>query len=385
VRRLEARRLTRKVERPACRPRVEVTWQTLGDQVSRLVPRTTEPLQSPGDYCFRDVVGVLDPLKTGPPSWQVILPENSKDSVRRDNGQRLLEPGHYISWSELQELTQTDPLRAQRILKWNGHPTREEVTDHRIPWVSSAIEGVVTESFLSGSDYTGNHFTPPDGYWLGSTGPTLPQWIQCGVLEAVHALCNDWITFLTPDPEYRFALTRELHPEPGGDAGRGNFTGELQGNLENEIEQWLVPTGYRPEPGDRLHLTGRWVIDCGHSDWHGELHPVESYVSSHLLGDSTVVSVVVTGEWAGGELDLEVWPPARPNSRATLAWKQEGSPVFADLVVTELAEPADNPNHLRIHVVSTQPRSPLVTGDWGEVEPHPSRRLAARYRLYWKP
>src|SRR6266480_5126520 len=44
---------------------------------------------------------------------------------------------------------------------------------------------------------------------------------------------------------------------------------------------------------------------------------------------------------------------------------------------------AASPNHLHLTITSNEPWQPLVTEDWNEVEPHPTRRLAAKYRLRW--
>ena len=43
----------------------------------------------------------------------------------------------------------------------------------------------------------------------------------------------------------------------------------------SEIEQWQIPLGYRPDPGDRATLIGRLIQDLGHEDDHYELHPLE--------------------------------------------------------------------------------------------------------------
>jgi hypothetical protein len=394
VRRLELQHLTKKLAGAACRPHVAATWRELmaedtveGARIRDLMGHVTTPLDAPGDYCYRNVVTLLDALKTGPPSWQTILPENTlANGLRKaENGQKRL-PGEKrdVSWSELKTMMQTSPALATRVLKWNGRPSREDITSRRIPWISSDLEGVVTESFLSGSDYAGNHYDAPANYWLGDSADARDSWEVCGMFEARHALCNDWITFVAPQPEYRFLLTREFETEPGEVSGRGNFTGELRGNLENEIEQWMVPAGFRPEPGDRIHLTGRWIVDCAHEDWHGELHPVESYVTEHAVDNDAVGSLVVTSDWPGGDLDQDVWPLARPAAGAMLAWHRDRAHIAGDLNVTESMEPRDNPNHLHVHVASRSPRTPLPTGDWNEVAPDTTRQVAIRYRLTWK-
>ncbi len=394
---LEIHRLMRRLGVPECRPRPAADWNALlrGSThagLDRMVPRATAPLAHAGDYCYRDAASVFDPLKSGPPSWQTILPENtSQGGEWVENGQRKLYPerhlgllgNHYVSWPEVTALMQSDPARARAVLPWSGHPTREDIKDRTIPWLSSSLEGIVTNSFLSGSDYAGNHYDAPEGYWLGTADSTV--WDACGLLNAQHALCNDWIVYLEPDPESRFLLAVDAEREEGMDHGLGNTSAELRGNLETEIEQWLMPRGFRPQPGDRIQMAGRWVIDCGHDDWHAELHPIGAFVTEHVEGERAVASVVVTGDWPGGQLDLDVWPPARPSPSATLVWQRENAPqVVQDLTLGEWSEPPDNPNHLRLRIASGEPRRPLPTGDWNQVEPHPTRRLAAKYRLWWR-
>src|SRR5439155_977965 len=83
----------------------------------------------------------------------------------------------------------------------------------------------------------------------GVAPPLAPE--GCGTFNAQHALCDDWIVYLRPDPEYGFLLAYDTEREEP-EQGLGNYGDDLQANLENEVEQWLVPVGYRPEPGDRI-------------------------------------------------------------------------------------------------------------------------------------
>ncbi len=378
-------------------------WVTMRLQTDVLTPapRATTPLGNSGDYCSRDIVSKLDPLlgifdpNVGPPEWTTILPRNwalpaQGDGGReRDNGQRKYHPtlplgwpgNHYVTWDEVVHLAQTDTARLRTVLRWRERPTHRDVRDRPIPWIAATVTGVVTNSFLSGADYAGDHTEPPADYWLGRSPP--PDSEPCGLFNAEHSLCDDWIVRVRPDPEYRFLLAQDREREAGTDKGLGNFTAELGGSLEAEIEQWLIPVGFRPEPADRISMTGRWVVDCGHDDWHSELHPIESLVATHAEGSAVVASVVITGDWPGGELELDVWPPARPSAAAMLRWRRHGRTALAGLTVDERAEPADNPNHLHLTVVSTAPWQPLVTEDWNQVLPHPTRRLATQYQVWW--
>jgi len=210
-------RLRRRLASPRCIRRRAADWGTAlaavaGARAHLAVARATPPLPGAGDYCFRDVVSKLDPIfgNSGPPEWQTILPDSRSVDDSQENGQRRRNPdrpldaagNHAVSWDELVHLTQTDLSSAFRILRWDGHPSREDIKDRPIPWIESAADGIVTNSFLSGADYAGDHYQPPEGYWLGVAPPVAPE--GCGTFNAQHALCNDWIVYLRPDPEYEF-------------------------------------------------------------------------------------------------------------------------------------------------------------------------------------
>src|SRR6266700_306815 len=49
----------------------------------------------------------------------------------------------------------------------------------------------------------------------------------------------------------------------------------VQGILGFETDQGLVPSFYRSHvhAGDRVAMFGRWITDCGHADFHTEMHP----------------------------------------------------------------------------------------------------------------
>jgi hypothetical protein len=49
----------------------------------------------------------------------------------------------------------------------------------------------------------------------------------------------------------------------------------VRGVLGFETDQGLVPPDYRGRvnKGDRVAMFGRWIVDCGHDDFHSEMHP----------------------------------------------------------------------------------------------------------------
>ena len=204
-----------------------------------------------GSYCYHSTTGVLDnPHFGGPPEWNTILPINFGG---KENGQKrffpdqaVTAPGNFfVSPKQIQELVYADLPRARDIMKWRGRPNTEDITDRRIPWLSSTLEGVVTNSFLSGEDYAGTHREVPPGYWLGDPPPLYRE--GCGVLTSTNALCNDWIVFVRPDPEYRFLLVGG--PNARTQRGQGNFDDEHRGNIENETRAVARPRGLPARTG----------------------------------------------------------------------------------------------------------------------------------------
>jgi hypothetical protein len=374
---------------------------------------------------------------TGPAQWSTILPVDTDHF----NGQRTYFPdrsvsaivdgiqNHYVTWDELFHLVESDPDRAKDIIRFRGQPNEDNYESWRVPWITSKVEGVVTNSFLSGGDPGTDHRPVEEGYGAGyppaainpfPTGPrviTYPTLWDCGgpTSDVENNPCDDRVVFVRPDPEYQFMLAWQAQHFPGQDChtrgylpcdekiGLGNFDSEHQGNLENEIEDWLVPLAYRPQPGDRIAMWGRWAVDCGHDDWHAEVHPYEAYVSAHQEFNTAasrweaVSSVVVTGDWTGATLDLDVWAPPRPSPSMWLHYSVEQA-VRQGILVQAVPRPLENANHVHLTVAPAVPDNSgyLATGSRNDVYPDTPnrdktnslaelrvRRLAYRFRLWW--
>jgi hypothetical protein len=174
------------------------------------------------------------------------------------------------------------------------------------------------------------------------------------------------------------------------------------------------PVGYRPEAGDRILARGQWIIDCGHPDWHAELHPVSLLASSYLqysdfaptLGSTwnrplrltsnwraltggvpaVVTKIVASPVFAEGSLEVDVWPPARPSACARLVIARENetpSPRWNGVQFTKNLLPADgNPNHL--HLTITRAPFNLEFGGDGDVQ-NPDSHLTffTAYMAWW--
>jgi uncharacterized protein YodC (DUF2158 family) len=104
-----------------------------------------------------------------------------------------------------------------------------------------------------------------------------------------HPFGFDWETFIAPD----LAYTPLLAPSNGPAASRGEYqdavahaTNDLKlagGVLGVETDQGLIPGIYRAREGDRVAVFGRWIVDCGHDDFHTEIHPPLLFVTARAV------------------------------------------------------------------------------------------------------
>jgi hypothetical protein len=53
-----------------------------------------------------------------------------------------------------------------------------------------------------------------------------------------------------------------------------------------------LEAAYLPHEGERIAMRGRWIIDCGHGDFHSELHPITFMAFGHQVGSKTVVHAI---------------------------------------------------------------------------------------------
>lgn len=72
-------------------------------------------------------------------------------------------------------------------------------------------------------------------------------------------------------------LDVDLDPESDWVGMEGAPSGSL---LHVEVEAGSFPVAYRPAPGDRVTVAGRWVFDCGH-DPKTEIHPAAVVAGEH--------------------------------------------------------------------------------------------------------
>jgi len=94
---------------------------------------------------------------------------------------------------------------------------------------------------------------------------------------------------------------------------KGPAEGEPWGLLPSEQTNPLTPTldmqahenleaGYIPHEGDRIAARGRWIIDCGHNDFHAELHPITFMAFGHAVSSKATVVHVLSNPYRVTEL-----------------------------------------------------------------------------------
>src|SRR5206468_10932353 len=59
----------------------------------------------------------------------------------------------------------------------------------------------------------------------------------------------------------------------------------------SEANRGDLVEGFVPQAGDRVALMGHWIIDCGHTDYETEIHPLTFMAVTRTDGDATVARV----------------------------------------------------------------------------------------------
>jgi hypothetical protein len=363
-------------------------------------------------------IGVCTPSRVPPGQW---TPSNLTNFPLADQpDSEIAQSGSVCDWHIKHEPSLSDGCVDFDMAEWNPVQNRNFLN----------AEGTVSNAFLSGGDYSGDHNGMPDGHYMGvhTDVMTHNEAVQnCPDISTADQgqLCADWELNVVTDANYRHLLARDestLNDRDGGDCQskhaseyrKGNQVIDLGGALGVEGEQWYYPVGYRPEAGDRIFVRGQWIIDCGHPDWHAELHPASLLASSYLQNSdyapmfgttwnrpvrltsnwrkitggvpAVVTKIVASPVFAESSLEVDVWPPARPSACARLVIAREDEtpdPRWSGVQFTENLLPADgNPNHL--HLTITRAPFNLDFGGDGDVQ-NPDSHLTffTAYMAWW--
>jgi len=116
-----------------------------------------------------------------------------------------------------------------------------------------------------------------------------------------HTFGSDFNMDVTPDPPYMLAAQGDameiggLHVElaegqlPHEEAPAGPATGQRWSDMSDRSRQGIYMR-FVPQAGDRVLVMGHWIIDCGHTNFDTELHPLTFMASGRAVGTKTVVN-----------------------------------------------------------------------------------------------
>jgi hypothetical protein len=90
------------------------------------------------------------------------------------------------------------------------------------------------------------------------------------------------------DGEYVAAYKAATDPPPQG------LNLRVRGILGVEIDSGFVPPDFRVQAGDRVAVFGRLISDCGHDDFHTEIHPPLAFVAARTRGDDRTDSTLIS-------------------------------------------------------------------------------------------
>jgi hypothetical protein len=167
---------------------------------------------------------------------------------------------------------QSDPNWSTKISNGNvlslAHPSQRE-------WVSVYDPGFEKEGSLNNP-------------MVGLTGWAVGAYVSParGDVPFVHPFGSDFGFYIVPDPQYEGLLAVSntgVNPRTGEvdkDLSEANQAAHdlglaaPRGVLGVEIDHGLVPQQFRDlfADGTRVAAFGRWIVDCGHDDFHTEIH-----------------------------------------------------------------------------------------------------------------
>jgi hypothetical protein len=165
------------------------------------------------------------------------------------------------------------------------------------------------------------------------------------------------------------------------------------GSIHTEIEQGILPhsaadsflRGFLPANGDAIAAVGRWIIDCGHGDFHTEIHPPAVLAFAHREGSATVAHAFYNPYRV-----TELYSPNPAfandlgnNARFSDKDTEQLPSYFSSELLRVLNGAAD---HITAHMLITTPSVRSVT--WYACAPGPKPkggRLSASYRFTTRP
>jgi hypothetical protein len=276
-------------------------------------------------------------------------------------------------------------------------------------YVATPVFGAITSAFMEPYDNGLTHETHNancpylgDGLAIGSV--LIPFSVAFGTYVAAEEYGLDCSS------DYEF-FVRPIGPQINTSPLPSLFGKSNKNSIKTEYEEAYASAAHNflgaPAVGDLVHMTGRWIIDCGHDSYKSELHPLFSFarmktvisetnaftgLEDDLFGGkpATRVAIWINGWYPGGAnnaIEFDAFPPPRPSPNAVLhvvkpVDSAAGRYRAAEDVNVEFAfAPAGAPNHVHLHFTSPRRKNP-VTG-LGEMMFLPGRQYWGIWYLYW--
>ena len=136
-------------------------------------------------------------------------------------------------------------------------------------------------------------------YEWGDVVPGL-QAFASGTVSAINFGTTGDLPFTHPfGADLTFGMQLDRPYGPLAQVTGSGLSGTPPGVLHTEIAEGLIPhgsdgqylPGFAPNEGDQVAAYGPWIIDCGHDDFHTEIHPPSVLAFAHPDGASTVSNV----------------------------------------------------------------------------------------------
>lgn len=228
--------------------------------------------------------------------------------------------------------------------------------------VLTPIVGIVKDSSFADKDNPATHdvdcleFVPKLDFW--------------------NSTPSDWRVYVRP-----FLPHRGVEPYPSLFAGNSDNIVELEFEYCRFHTFGLIYS--KPQPGDLIFASGRWVIDCGHLSYNAEIHPpaVMAYMRTEMHNGhlATAAVIWVNGWYTGGPVEFDIFPPPRPSPNATLVIEK---PVDRDAAWDVNINSPFSVTNARVSFTAPY-RPPIVHEDSGEMIWQYGRAYYGRWHVYW--
>jgi len=258
-------------------------------------------------------------------------------------------------------------------------------------YIATPVFGVIVSAFMDNIDNGFTHQTH------NGNCPYFPN-----ILEALSTV--------TCASDYEF-FVRPIGPQVDTSPLPSLFGKSNTENIKTEYEVAYAAAAHNflgaPTAGDLVHMTGRWIIDCGHKSYKSELHPLFSFarmktvvsetntftgLEEDLFGGkpATRVAIWINGWYPGGEdnaIEFDAFPPPRLSPTAVLHIVKPvdsaagGFTAAEDVTLSFAFAPAGAASHAHLRFTSPRRENPVTSA--GEMLFGPGRQYWGIWYLYW--